>query len=143
MKIFYSTIIALLLFTGAYAQENIKIDTAAAIQLKAFLQRRVLPIAVAVENNMQGTTVVSFKIDSGQNITDVHVLRSLCPEFDAEVLREFKMYNKTIPLTPAVYTAGVGLVIENKKPSKKYQPLDISLYQNYLFGVNVIVNSDN
>jgi len=140
MKTLYITIITLFLFTGAYAQETAKVDSASVVKLKTFLSGHILPVAVSVENNVQGVTIVGFKIDENKNITDVHVVKSLSPEFDAEVLREFQKYHQTILLPPSEYIAGVWLMIDNKKPKQPITPVDKSLYPNYLFDVTVNVH---
>ena len=139
MKTLYVTIFALFLFDGAYAQETIKADSAT-VGLKAFLLMRTLPIASAVESNSQGMVVIGFKIDDDHSITEVQVIKSLTPAFDAEVLREFKSYHQPILLAPSKYTAGVGLLINHGDTKGTMPPVDKSVYQNYLF--DVIITAD-
>lgn len=142
MKKLSLTIIALLLFAGVRAQETIKADSAI-VGLKTFLLMRTLPIASVVESNVQGTVVVSFKIDDNHSMTEVQVVESLSPAFDAEVLREFKSFHQPILLTPAKYTAGVGLLINHGNTKGSIPPVDKSLYQNYLFDVIITANRIN
>jgi TonB family protein len=139
MKRLYLTIIALLFFAGAHAQETAKSDSLVA-SLKIYLEKNLRPPAVAIENNVQGTVVIGFKIDDNKNITDIQVVKSLSRECDAEALRVFRGYRQPIPLSSAEYTAGITFLIENGKRKKKVIALDKSAYQNFLFEVNVISN---
>ena len=132
------TIITLLLIGKAYSQQTASPDSAAVADLKGFLGRNVRPIASTVENNIQGTVVVSFKIDDNKNVTGVQVVKSLTREFEAEVLRVFQAYHQSILLPPAGYTAGVNLDIESRKTKIKPAPIDKSLYKNFLFEVTII-----
>ena len=66
MKKLLLTIIALLFFAGVQAQETIKTDSSV-VSLKKYLTNNIHPPAVAVENHIQGTVVVSFKVDDNKN----------------------------------------------------------------------------
>lgn len=138
MKALCLTVITLLTFIASHAQDTTKTDPAVA-GLEKFLLYNIRPVAIAVENNVQGVTVVSFKIDSNKSITDVHVVKSLSREFDAEVLRVFHEYHQSISLPPAEYTVGVWLLLEKRKSKTPMEPFDKSLYQNFLFEINITV----
>jgi len=138
MKTIFITVIALFLFNASYAQDTTKTDSAVA-DFKTYLTKKVLPVAIAVEKNEQGTVVVSFKIDDNKNITHVQVVRSCSREFDAEVLRKINAYNKPISLPPAKYTIGVALVIYYANSKTSIHPVNRSYYQNYLFDSVVTV----
>jgi len=98
---------------------------------------------VAIENHIQGTVVVSFKVDDSKNITGVHVVKSLSRECDAEVLRVFNKYHQPLSLTQADYSAGVSFVIQNGKSGKKIMTVNQSPYQNFLFDINIVANFPN
>jgi len=140
MKALCSTIIALFLFTGVYAQEAAKDDSVGVAKLEIFLGNNVRPMAVAVENNVQGTVVVGFKIDSNRNIEGVWIIKSLVREQDLEVLRVFRMYHQPLALPPGEYSAGVGLLVNHPKSKGAVPPVDKSLYKNYLF--DYIITAD-
>jgi len=137
MKKLHLTIIALLFFAGVRAQETTKADSAV-VSLKKYLTNNVRPPVVAIENHVQGTVVVSFKVDDNKNITDVHVVKSLSKECDAEVLRVFNKYNLPLSLSPAEYSAGVSFVIQNRNSGRKIMTINQSPYQNFLFDINVV-----
>jgi TonB family protein len=142
MKTLHLTIIALLFFAGANAQEIAKTDSAV-VSLKNYLSKNVHPPAVAMENHVEGTVVVSFKVDDNKNIAEVRVVKSLSKECDAEVLRVFKGYHRALSLSPAEYTAGVSFVIQNGKSGRKILTINQSPYQNFLFDINVIAHVSN
>ena len=142
MKKLHLTIIALLFFAGVRAQEATKADSSV-ISLKNYLSKNVHPPAVAMENHVQGTVVVSFKVDDSKTITEVHVIKSLSKECDAEVLRVFKGYHQAMSLSAAEYTAGISFVIENGKSGRKIMTINQSPYQNFLFDINIISNFPN
>jgi TonB family protein len=142
MKTLHLTIIALLFFSGAHAQEATKADSSV-VSLKNYLSKNVHPPAVAMENHVQGTVVVSFKVDDSKTITEVHVIKSLSKECDAEVLRVFKGYHQALSLSPAEYTAGISFVIQNGKSGRKIMTINQSPYQNFLFDINVVSNFPN
>ena len=142
MKTLHLTIIALLFFAGVHAQETTKADSSI-ITLKNYLSKNVHPPAVALENHVQGTVVVSFKVDDSKTITEAHVVKSLSKECDAEVLRVFKGYHQALSLSPADYTAGVSFVIQNGKRERKIMTINQGPYQNFLFDINVIAHISN
>jgi len=142
MKTLHLTIIALLFFAGAHAQETTKADTSV-VTLKNYLSKHVRLPAVAVENHVQGTVVVSFKVDDNKNITEAHIVKSLSKECDAEVLRVFKEYHQALSLSPAEYTAGVSFVIQNGRSGPRIMTINQSPYQNFLFDINVIAHISN
>jgi TonB family protein len=139
MKTLCLTIIVLLFFARVHAQETASADSAV-IGLKTYLAKNVRPPAIAMENHVQGTVIINFKIDDNKNITDFHVVKSLSRECDAEVLRIFQAYHKPISLPPAEYTSGITFLIESGKRKGKVGLFDKSLYQNFLFELNVISN---
>ena len=139
MKTLHLTIVALLFFAGAHAQEATKTDSSV-VTFKNYLSKHVHPPAVAMENHVQGTVVVSFKVDDSKTITEVHVIKSLSKECDAEVLRVFKGYHQALALSPAEYTAGVSFVIQNEKSGRQIMTINQSPYQNFLFDINVVSN---
>jgi len=142
MKTLHLTIITLLFFAGAYAQEATKADSSV-VSLKNYLSKNVHPPAVAMENHVQGTVVVSFKVDDNKNVSDVRVVKSLRRECDAEVLHAFKAYHKALSLSPAEYTAGVSFVIQDGKSERKIMTINQGPYQNFLFDLNVILYPQN
>jgi len=142
MKKLHLTIIALIFFAGVRAQEATKADSSV-VTLKNYLSKHVRLPAVAVENHVQGTVVVSFKVDDNKNITEAHIVKSLSKECDAEVLRVFKDYHQVLALSPAEYTAGVSFVIQNGKSGRKIMTINQSPYQNFLFDINIISNFPN
>jgi TonB family protein len=137
MKTLSLTIIVLLFFVKAHSQETASTDSAI-VNLKTFFKRQAHPPAVAVENNVQGTVVISFKIDDDKNITDIHVEKSLSSECDKEALRVFYAYHQPISLPPAEYTVGVTFLMVNKKGLSVTPPFDKSPYKNFLFEVEII-----
>ena len=141
MKKLHLTIIVLLFFIGARAQEATKGDSSI-INLKNYLSKNVRPPAAALENHVQGTVVVSFKVDN-KNITEVKVVKSLSRECDAEVLRVFREYHQALSLSPAEYSAGVSFVIENRKSGRKIMTVNQGPYQNFLFDINIVSNLPN
>ena len=142
MKKLHLTIIALLFFAGVRAQETTKADSSV-VSLKKYLTKNVHLPAAAVENHVQGTVVVSFKVDDNKNITEAHVVKSLSKECDAEVLRVFKEYHKALSLSSAEYTAGVSFVIQSRKSGRQIMTVNQSPYQNFLFDINVIAQASN
>jgi len=142
MKTLHLTIIALLFFAGVRAQETTKADSSV-ISLKKYLTNNVHLPTAAIENHVQGTVVVSFKVDDNKNITEAHVVKSLSKECDTEVLRVFKEYHKALSLSPAEYTAGVSFLIQNRNDERKIMTVNQSPYQNFLFDINVIAHVSN
>lgn len=47
--------------------------------------------------NVQGSVVVQFIVEKDGTLSDIHIIRSLCPEFDKEVLRIIKIMSKWNP----------------------------------------------
>ena len=125
MKTLGLTIIALLFFANAYSQETANSDSAI-VNLKTFFERQAHPPAVAVENNVQGTVVISFKVGDNKNITDIQIVKSLSPECDKEAFRVLHAYHQPISLPPAEYTAGVTFLMLNKKGVSDAAPFDKS-----------------
>jgi Gram-negative bacterial TonB protein C-terminal len=136
MKTTCLTIITLLFLAKAYAQETVKMDSTVAA-LQTYLLKRTLPPAVMVENHVQGTVVVGFKIDDNKNITDLYIVKSFARECDASVLRTMSSYAQTLSLPTADYTAGIHFLIEDSQHKIKTVPFDKSIYQNYLFDVDI------
>ena len=142
MKKLLLTIIALLFFVGARAQVMTKTDSVV-VNLKKYLTSHVLPPAVVIEDHIEGTVVVSFKVDESKTITDLRVVKSLNKQCDAEVLRAFRSYHEALSLSPAGYTAGVSFVIQDGKSERKTVTLNQSIYENFLFDLNVVLIPQN
>jgi TonB family protein len=137
MKKLLLIIIALFFFAGARAQVTTKTDSAV-VSLKSYLTSNVRPPVVVIEDHVEGTVVVSFKVDDNKNIMDVRVVKSLNRECDAEVLRAFKGYHNALSLSPAEYTAGISFVIQDGKSGRKIMTVNQGPYQNFLFHLNVV-----
>jgi len=136
MKTLSLAIIALLFFAKAYSQEPISADSTA-VKLRNFFERNTHPPAVAVEDHVQGTVVIGFKVNEDRSITDIQVLKSLNPACDKEALRVFHDYRQPISLAPAEYTAGVSFLRLNKKGISDAAPFDKSPYKNFLFEASI------
>ncbi len=136
MKVTCLTIMTLLFLAKTYAQETVKMDSTVGV-LQNYLLKNTLPPAVMVENHVQGTVVIGFKIDGNKNITDLHIVKSFTKDCDVSVLRAMSRYAQTLSLPSADYTAGIHFSIEDSKHKIKTVPFDKSIYQNYLFDVDI------
>lgn len=142
MKTLSLTIVAILFITKVYAQ-SANVDSATVVNLRRFFSRNIRYPAIARENDLQGTVVVTFRIDSNQKISDIKIIKSLSPECDADVLRVFLAYRQPLPLSPAEYTAGITFLIEGENHKNKIVPFDKSLYRNFLFEGSIIMVREN
>ena len=135
MKAIYLTITALLIFFSAQSQETIKTDSTVAA-LKTYLARHIRPSAIMMEKNIQGRSIIGFKIDDDKKISYIHFLKPLTNEYDNEVSRVLKLYPQDMLLPPAEYSISVQFLIEKRK--YKSAPFDKSIYQNFLFDLDIV-----
>ena len=136
MKPLFLTIIALLFFVKAQSQEAAKTDSTV-VALKTYLERKTRPSAPAVEDRIQGTVVIGFKIDDNKNIADLHIVKSFTKDCDGVVLDVMGRYRQPLSLPAAEYTLGVHFLIEGGRRKITTVPFDKSIYQNYLFDVDI------
>lgn len=66
-------------------------------ELMAFLQKSIRYPQIAIENSIEGRTVVRFVVSVNGNISDVKVLKSSDPSLDKEAIRVVKSMPKWIP----------------------------------------------
>jgi hypothetical protein len=137
MKAIYLTITALLIFTSAHSQETSKNDSTVAA-LKTYLVKYIRPSPIMMEKHIQGRSVIAFKIGADKKITGIHFLKPLTNEYDDEVARVLKLYPQDLLLPPAEYSISVQFLIENRK--YKSAPFDKSVYQNFLFDLDIVSN---
>ena len=136
MKTLSLAIIGFLFFSKAYCQEATSVDSAA-VKLKFFFERNAYPPAVAVEDHVQGTVVIRFKVNEHKKIVDVQVVKSLNPAVDEEAVRVFNGYRQSILLPPAEYSAAVSFLMVNKSGISNAAPFDKSPYKNFLFEASI------
>ena len=137
MKAIYLTITALLIFFSAQSQETIKTDSTVAA-LKTYLAKHIRPSPIMMEKHIQGRSIIAFKIDDDKKISDIHFLKPLTTEYDNEVSRVLKLYPEDMLLPSAEYSISVQFLIENRK--YKGAPFDKSVYQNFLFDLDIVSN---
>ena len=145
MRSIYLTVIALLFFVSVYSQEAKKADSTKAnssvLALKKYLDMRTLPSAVMREQDIQGLVIVGFKIDSNKKITDIQFLKSSTKEYNGRVTRVLTEYTKDVLLPPDEYSIAFEFLLLHGKPEIKTIPFDKSIYQNFLFEVDVIYSN--
>ena|ERR1700749_3503625 len=131
-------IIASLLFsTACYAQSLNGADSTVQ-NLKKYLIKNIRYPAVARENNVQGTLVLTVKINADKKIENIEFLRHLSIELDSEVVKKVRYYNKTIALPEAKYTIGFKFFIQDDDGDNKIKPIDGKKYSNYLFDIDIV-----
>ena len=135
MKTLFLAIFAFIFFTQAKAQEMTKVDSTIAI-LTNYLQKNTYYPAMSKENGVQGTVVISFKVDN-LNITDLHIVKSLDPYCNGAVLKVFRRINQIV-LPSAEYTVGFTFVMQGEDEEPKIKRIDTSPYKNFLFDVDII-----
>lgn len=62
-----------------------------------FVNRNVVYPAVAVKNNVEGTVILRFKVDTDGSVSDVKIEKSLSPECDRAAAAVVKKLRKFIP----------------------------------------------
>lgn len=65
--------------------------------LHDFINKNLKYPAGALQNKQEGRVIVAFCIETDGSLTDVHVIRSLSPELDAEAVRVVKLMPKWNP----------------------------------------------
>jgi protein TonB len=66
-------------------------------ELMKFIQRNIRYPKEAQEQGKQGRVIVQFVVEKDGSITDVNIVRSADPQFDAEALRIVNMMPKWTP----------------------------------------------
>jgi hypothetical protein len=132
-------IIAVFLFSTACHAQNLA-DTDSTVQnFKKYLIKNIRYPAISRENNVQGTLVLTVKINADKKIENIEFLRHLAVELDSEVIKKVRYYNKTIALPEAKYTIGFKFFIQDDDNGvDKIKPIDSTKYSNYLFDIDIV-----
>jgi predicted RND superfamily exporter protein len=139
MKNLYLIIAVLLFCVSGYAQSSISIKDSTIDAFKSYLHKNTRYPAVARENNVQGTAVITIKINAGQKIDSITFARHLTVEIDSEIIQKVRSYNGIINLPKGRYTFGYEFIMQDGDDEEiKIKPINASRYNNYLFDVDII-----
>src|ERR1700754_3566396 len=136
MKTLTFIIAAFLFSTKCYAQSLNGADSTVQ-NFKKYLIKNIRYPAIARENNVQGTLVLTVKLNADKKIENIEFLRHLSVELDSEVIKKVRYYNKTIALPEAKYTIGFNFFIQDVDGDDKIKPIDSNKYINYLFDIDI------
>jgi TonB family protein len=132
-------IVAAFLFSTACQAQNLAVPDSTVQNFKKYLIKNIRYPAVARENNIQGTLVLTVKINADKKIEDIEFLRHLSVELDSEVIKKVRYYSKTIALPEEKYTIGFKFFIQDDdNGADKIKPIDSNKYSNYLFDIDIV-----
>lgn len=137
MKTLTYIIAAFLFSTAGHAQSFNSTDSTVQ-NFKKYLTKNIRYLAVARENNVQGTLVLTVKINADKKIESIKFLRHIMVELDSEVIKKVRCYDKTIALPEGKYTIGFNFFIQDEDGDNKIKPIDSNKYNNYLFDIPIV-----
>ena len=131
-------IIAAFLFSITCHAQSVSSADSTVQNFKKYLSKNIRYLAVARENDVKGTVVLTIKINADKKVGDIEILKHLTVEMDSEIIKKIRNYNKLIALPEAKYTIGLKFFMKRDSGYDKIKPIDTSSYNNYLFDIDFI-----
>ncbi len=131
-------IIAAFLFSITCHAQSVSSADSTVQNFKKYLSKNIRYLAVARENDVEGTVVLTVNINADKKIGDIEIVKHLTIEMDSEVIKKIRNYNKLIALPEAKYSIGFKFVMQKDSGEDKIEPIDTSKYNNYLFNIDFI-----
>jgi predicted RND superfamily exporter protein len=119
------------------------------IALQNYLMKHIRYPAVARENNIQGHSCISFKVNADKVIGDIKVIQALGGTCDEEIEDNLRAFRWMSSIKPGEYVFSVNFTVEK---TENYPKQSIATnedktdwiaafkkkYKNYLFGITII-----